>query len=305
MRVTVVGCGALGGLFAAGLLEAGCEVQILQRRGRHFDQLAGVGLVLRAQDGGLKTFHPFLSDREDQLMPSDLVLVTVKAYETCSVARQVSVLLKQEGWAVTLQNGLGNAETLARETGAARVALGPCTYGAFLDEDGVVHKAGEGDLSLGALVRGRDITTLAAPFQEAGFRVSLLKDPFPALWAKLVINAGINPLTALVRCLNGDLERSPDLKEAMRQLVLETVAVARAEGIPLEEVPSWERCLEVCRRTASNRSSMLQDVEAGRRTEIEAISGQVVCLGRKHSIPVPVTEAIWHLLRGVDSLARQ
>lgn len=300
MKVTVVGCGALGGLFAARLVGAGNEVQLLQHEGRHLDQLQRRGLVLRERGRDPQVFRPRLSSRAADMEPSDVVLVTVKAYGTAAVAPELPGLLREDGWAVTLQNGLGNAESLAKTVGDDRVALGPCTYGAWLDDEGVVHAAGEGDLILGPFRKGGDLKVLLPLFGEAGFNVSLRDDPFPALWEKLVINAGINPLTALVRRPNGDLPGSPDLREIMEALVLETVAVAQAKGIPLEAAVSWERCLAVCEKTASNRSSMLQDVEAGRCTENEAISGQVVRQARERGIPVPVTESIWRLLRGID-----
>jgi 2-dehydropantoate 2-reductase len=282
-------------------MEAGKDVQVLQRRGRHFDRLRTRGLVLQEYGGDRKTFRPSLSDAADRLAPAELVVVTVKAYDTPSVAVKVPSLVTEGGWVVSMQNGLGNAEVLSGEVEETQIALGPCTYGAFLDEEGVVHAAGQGDLRLGPYVPGRSLLPLEKLFLEAGFRVSLVEDPRPSLWEKLVINAGINPLTALARCRNGDILRSPDLGRLMRQLVGETVAVSQAEGIPLDEEISWQRCLSVCRQTADNRSSMLQDVEAGRRTENEAISGQVVALGKKHAIPVPLTENLWALIRGIDS----
>lgn len=300
MKVTVVGCGALGGFFAARLLRAGNEVQILQHEGRHLEQLQRQGLVLRERGGSPRVFRPRVSSCAAELEPSDVVLVTVKAYGTVSVAPELPGLLREGGWAVTMQNGLGSAELLAGAAGDERVVLGPCTYGAYLDGEGTVHAAGEGHLVLGPFRKGGNLLDLAGLFREAGFEVSLMDDPFPALWEKLVINAGINPLTALVRRPNGDLAANPDLRGIMRNLVAEAVSVARAQGIPLEEEHSWEACLSVCEKTSSNRSSMLQDVEAGRRTENEAISGQVVCRARGKGIPVPVTETVWHLLRGCD-----
>lgn len=300
MKVTVVGCGALGGLCAARLARAGNDVQVLQHEGCHMDQLRSRGLVLCEREGVPQLFRPRLSSRPEDLEPSDVVLVTVKAYATASVAPGLPGLLSECGRVVTLQNGLGNAELLAEAAGAGRVVLGPCTYGAWLDDEGTVHAAGEGELVLGSFSREGDLASLATLFREAEFNVSLRDDVFPALWEKLVINAGINPLTALVRCRNGDLVTTADLREIMRSLVREAVSVAQSQGISLDGACSWESCLAVCKRTASNRSSMLQDVEAGRCSENEAISGQVVRRARDKGLSVPVTETVWRLLRGVD-----
>ena len=204
---------------------------------------------------------------------------------------------------LTLQNGLGNAEILAEKVEKNSIALGPCTYGARLDSLGMVHAAGEGELLLGPFRKGRDPAPLEALFQHAGFQTILREDPLPLLWEKLVCNAAINPLSALARCSNGDLLASEDLRKIMKELIRETLEVAQKEGILLDLEECLEKCFSVCRKTCTNRSSMLQDVEAGRPTENDAISGQVVLRGHREGIPVPRTENLWGLLRGIDFLA--
>jgi 2-dehydropantoate 2-reductase len=219
------------------------------------------------------------------------------------VAPFIPGLLEKSGWVLTLQNGLGNAEILAERVEKNSIVLGPCTYGARLDSQGTVCAAGDGELLLGPFRKERDLGPLEALFQHAGFRTLLREDPLPLLWEKLVYNAAINPLSALVRCSNGDLLASEDLRKIMENLVRETLEVARGEGVMLNQEECLEKCFSICRKTGSNRSSMLQDVEAGRPTENDAISGQVVLRGRRRGIPVPCTENLWGLLRGIDFLA--
>ncbi len=304
MKLTLVGCGALGGLFAARLLAAGKDLQIFQRSGIRLDQLLHQGLRFRDFSGTTHTFHPRLSSSPDELAPASVVIVTVKAYATSSIASLVPRLLQKDGWAVTLQNGLGNAEILAKEYRADRIVLGPCTYGAWLDKEGTVHAGGEGELVLGPLRKGENLLFLQRLFEEVGFHTALREDPRFPLWEKLLLNASINPVSALTGCSNNHLLNSEDLQYLMRALLKEALEVARSEGVLLDFEGAWERCLEVCEKTRSNKSSMLQDLEAGRPTEIDAIGGEVVLRGSRAGVAVPFTESLWRLLRGRDALAK-
>jgi len=304
VKITLVGCGALGGFFAARLLAAGEEVQILQRPGKRFEELRREGLRFRETSGEISVFFPSLACSPEELPPSPLVIVAVKAWSTSSVAPFIPELLEKSGWVLTLQNGLGNAEILAERVEKNSIVLGPCTYGARLDSQGTVCAAGDGELLLGPLRKERDLTPLKALFEGAGFRTVLREDPLPLLWEKLVYNATINPLSALMRCPNGDLLASEDLRKIMEDLVRETLEVAREEGVVLNREECLEKCFSICRKTGSNRSSMLQDVEAGRPTENDAISGQVVLRGQRRGISVPCTQNLWSLLRGIDFLAK-
>jgi len=303
VRITLVGCGALGGLFAARLLAAGEDVQMLQRPGKRLEDLRRKGLRFREASGERSVFFPPLASSPEELPPAPLVIVAVKAWSTSSVAPFMPGLLEKHGWVLTVQNGLGNAEILAEKVEERSIVLGPCTYGARLDSEGSVCAAGEGELLLGPFRKERDLAPLQALFEHAGFRTILREDPLPLLWEKLILNAAINPLSALARCSNGDLLASEDLRKIMEKLVWEALQVARGEGVALDHQECLEKCFSVCRKTGSNRNSMLQDVEAKRPTENDAISGQVVLRGRRRGIPVPCTEDIWHLLRGVDALA--
>ena len=136
MRITLVGCGALGGLFAARLLAAGEDVQILQRPGKRFEELRSEGLRFRDASGKLSFFAPSLASSPEELLPAPLVIVAVKAWSTSSVAPFMPKLLEKFGWVLTLQNGLGNAEILAEKVEKNSIVLGPCTYGSRLDSEG-------------------------------------------------------------------------------------------------------------------------------------------------------------------------
>ncbi len=182
MRITLVGCGALGGLFAARLLAAGEDVQILQRPGKRFEELRREGLRFREASGELSVFFPSLACSPEEIPPAPLVIVAVKAWSTSSVAPFIPGLLEKSGWVLTLQNGLGNAEILAERVEKNSIVLGPCTYGARLDSQGTVCAAGDGELLLGPFRKERDLRPLEALFQHAGFRTLLREAPLPLLW---------------------------------------------------------------------------------------------------------------------------
>jgi 2-dehydropantoate 2-reductase len=205
--------------------------------------------------------------------------------------------------------------------GAARVAVGVTFEGATLLGPGEVRHAGRGPTLVGACPengltpqpplptadrgrqeRGSEADRLAA-FADllcrAGFDARVVTDIEGVLWGKAIVNAAINPLTALWRVPNGELLANADRRALLVGLAKEATAVATARGITLPYPDPVARVEEVCRATAANRSSMLQDVERGRPTEIDSINGVIVAEGRRLGVPTPVNETVWRLVRGL------
>jgi 2-dehydropantoate 2-reductase len=223
-------------------------------------------------------------------------LVLVKAWQTERAANQLRDCLADDGLAVTLQNGLGNRETLMQSLGPARVALGVTTAGATLLGPGSVKAGGEGPISI---ERNQALGPLEAALQTAGFDVRVVNDAQSLVWGKLVINAAINPLTALLKVPNGELLERPSAREVMIELARETARVASAEGVELPFEDPVVAAEDVARRTAANQSSMLQDVLRGAPTEIDSICGAVVKYGEIHHISTPVNWGCWKLVRSL------
>jgi 2-dehydropantoate 2-reductase len=221
-------------------------------------------------------------------------LVLVKAWQTERAAVQLATSLAADGVALTLQNGLGNRETLASNLGETRVAAGITTTGATLLGPGLVRAAGEGEISLEAHT---GLASLQTALAGAGFNVRVVNDTQALLWGKLVVNAAINPLTALLRLPNGELLSRPDAKLLMHKLAEEAVSVARAQGVNLPFNDAVRAAEEVARKTAANHSSMYQDVRRGAKTEIDAICGAIAEIGKKSGIATPVNRICWRLLR--------
>jgi 2-dehydropantoate 2-reductase len=251
------------------------------------------GVRLREADGSEHQIAVAVSDDPAQCAGAKMALVLVKSWQTERAAAQLAQCLDPEGVALTLQNGLGNLEILQQSMGAERAALGVTTTGATLLGPGHVRAGGTGPTHLGRHAR---LEPLADLLRQAGFTIEFADDLQALLWGKLAINAGINPLTAILRVPNGVLNELPDAKILMQAAAVETSAVAAALGVSLPNEDVEAAVVDVAFRTAKNHSSMLQDILRGAPTEIDAISGAVARRAEALGISAPVNWTLWHLV---------
>lgn len=291
-KVLITGTGALATLFAARLGQAGQDVTMLGTWKDGIETLNREGARLVTAEGELRV-PVFATDDPAQCPETELALVLVKAWQTERVAQRLAACLPAHALTVTLQNGLGNRELLAQALGERRVALGVSTYGATLLGPGLARSGGEGLLSLEGHPRSGEVQSL---LRGAGFRVDILPDAKALVWGKLVINAAINPLTALLRIPNGALLERPGAHLLMSALAREAAGVAAALGVHLPFGDPVSAVEDVARRTAANRSSMFQDVKRGAPTEIDAICGAVVRAARAQKRAAPVNWMMWRLV---------
>ena len=297
MSVLIVGIGALGCLFAARLAGSGCPVTML---GSWPDGLAALrkhGVRLLELDGSSHNYPVDLLMGSASQGNFNHALVLVKAWQTERAAGQLEQCLSQAGLALTLQNGLGNYEILSDRLTPERVALGVTTLGARMLEPGYVQHTGKGRVSIGA---SPHVDGLAGLLKEAGFQVEITPDLTSLVWGKLVINAAINPLTALLRVANGELLDRPGAHALLAEAAREAARVAKEGGAVLPYPDPVAAVEEVARNTASNYSSMLQDIQRGAITEIEAINGAIVRLGEQLDIPTPVNKMLYQLVSSLD-----
>ena len=295
-NILIVGTGALGTLFAARLTQAGYVVSMLGTWKEGIEALRIKGARLIDPNGTEHQFEVHATDDPRECAGAKHALVLVKAWQTERAAEQLKECLAEDGIAVTLQNGLGNYETLTQSLGVKRVALGTITIGATLFGPGLVKAAGDGNISM---ERNPAIDPIEAALRSAKFNVQFVEEARSILWGKLVINAAINPLTALLRVTNGELLNRPSARDMMEALAGEAAQVAKAEGIELPFNDPVAAAEEVARKTAINRSSMLQDVLRNAPTEIDAICGAVVKTAQKHGIDVPANWACWNLIKAL------
>ena len=302
MELLIIGAGAMGGLFGA-LLAPHAAVSLLTTNQEHAAVMGGHGLTLVDLDGATRRVPVrVLTDPQDYGRRADLVLVCTKTRATAQAAATARDLLAADGLALTLQNGLGNLEQLVAAVGAQRAAAGVTSQAATLLAPGRVRHAGSGPTVLG-IPPGREeaITAVAGLFTRAGLETRISDDVDSLLWSKLIVNVGINALTALLRVPNGVLAQTPECDLLMARAVAEAVAVARALSIGLDGERQLERVREVCLRTADNRASMLQDILRGRPTEIDAINGAVVARGREAGVDTPVNLLLTQLVQALEA----
>lgn len=300
MRIIIAGCGALGCSLGARLIDAGHEVQAFGRPGAHLDALKTTGITLSPDWNGKERIFPLAGASHDpeQMEPADLVIMLAKAHQTAPAAI-VRSALADGGVCLTLQNGLGNAEALAPIFGEDNLAVGIATYGSVRTAPGVVDGSSHGFIIAGPWTGKRDMTNVAQALAD-GLETTWVDDPRPAVWNKLCINAMMNPTAALTGLPNGELLGNPHTRELMRHLFNEAVQAALYAGVDIDHDEAWARAIQIMERTAQVRPSMLQDVDAGSRTETDAISGGVIAQARSKT-DFPHTRTVHALMKAIDA----
>lgn len=295
MRIAILGTGALGCVFAA-RLAAVAEVWMLGAWAEGIAAVQRRGITIHEPDGRLTQAQVAACADPAAAPPADCALLLVKSYQTERAATWAARVLAADGLAVTLQNGLNNAAILTAAVGADRAAVGVTYIGATLLGPGEVRLAAPQPTFIGP---ARRADRLAARLGAAGLETHVTTEIEGRLWGKAVANAAINPLTALWRVPNGDLLASAERRALLVALATEAATVARNRGIALPFADPAAYVEQVCRATAANRSSMLQDVLAGRPTEIDSINGVFIAEARRLDTPTPVNDVVYRLLRGL------
>jgi len=299
MDFLVVGPGAMGTLFAVNLKRAGHSVTMLDHDAERARRISENALRVEGTDGSIDE-HISVSTEPPASQP-DLVLICVKAHQTHAAAERLKGWLGDRTVLLTLQNGIGNAKILVEAFGHDRVYWGVTAEGATLLAPGHIRHAGSGETVIGPEGRSGDLLpSVVSAFNEAGFKTRAAKDVDALIWGKLIINVGINALTAVTRLKNGRLPDIEGTRDLMAALVEEAVAVAKAKGVELPYPDPMERVLEVCRATGDNIASMLQDVLKERMTEVAFINGAIVREGQALGIPTPVNRTLTRLVEALQ-----
>jgi 2-dehydropantoate 2-reductase len=304
VRICIVGCGAVGSLFAANLAQLDdVEVWAYDASQGHVDAINANGLRL---SGAGEVLGRLTATTDARRLPAcEFGIVATKAMHTGS-AIEATAHAFAGGCVATVQNGLGNEETLAAHV--ERVIRGTTFPAGKLVEPGHVQWDVKGDTTLGPYgdTPLEQVELLADACTRAGMPTNAVRDARGPQWRKVIFNASTNPIGALTGLTHGRVCERPDLRALVTGLVDEGKAVAAAQGIVLDADP--EALIDHAAKPEvayGHKASMLQDVEARRTTEIDFLNGGIVRFGREHGVPTPLNEAIWALVKGVEQSWQQ
>ena len=309
MRIAILGVGSIGGVLLGALSDTDAELVAIAR-GENSRLLSEGGLVLHTPEGPIEVIpaERFVTvDSEAGPLPPELrgscdaALICGKADSTPILAQIAEELLNEGGVAASLQNGMGHAETLAHRLGRDRTLGGTTTHGAWRGETGT-HWVGRGNIRLGRLDNSPPEETAAmlmTKLDEARLDPEWSDDIQRTIWTKILLNVAINPVCSIAGVRNGALLEVPELWEQAYSAMQEAAAVAGASGADLSDLDLEGTLRTVAGATAQNRCSMLQDVMAGRQTEIDELCGAVVSLGESVGVATPRNAMLHALVRGI------
>lgn len=308
MRILILGAGALGILFGGIMSKHGGEVVILTRRRDAAAAICSQGVVVEEGSSSWMA-QPTCTTDPRVASEADVCLICVKSYDTSEVAGRVSRYLHPDCLMITVQNGLGNVERLVEIFGPERVVAGYTLQSSTLMGINRVFHAYDGETVLGGhpststdikRVRG-----VAEEFTRLGVKTAAVADVFPDIVTKLIINSVINPLTALLKLKNGDLLAFEPLHDLMEGLIEEGVDAATLLGVNLSKADVRKRVYEAVEATALNKSSMLQDIENCRRTEIEFINGALSNILQGAGRPAFYNTVLTRLIKALEERCRK
>ena len=302
MKIAVVGAGAMGSLFGAMLAEAGNEVWLYDVWVEHVKTINKDGLRIE-REGQTRTLSIEATTDPEQIGQAELVIIFVKSTHTASAAETARKLAGSDGAVMTLQNGMGNADILSEFIDPERVLAGTTSHGATLLGPGSIRHAGVGATTIGAWAeteQGRERARKLSNFlTKIGIETEAVDDVRSVLWNKLLINIGINAITALTTIKNGQILDLEITRQLSRNAVEEAMEIAGQMNIKVRE-DAVDHVYAVAEATALNRSSMGQDVDNKRQTEIGTINGFIVRQAKRLGLKAPVNETLTALIQTLE-----
>ena len=302
MKIAIVGPGAMGSLFAAYLSKSKEEVWLLDKNAERAEKINNKGLNVEGVSGDWQA-KVNAAAKAEAIGEVDLVIICVKSYDTKEAITSAKQLVGRGATVLTLQNGLGNIEIIGEVVGQERVIGGVSNQGATLLDIGRIRHAGRGETIIGR-IDGKipvELRQIREIFNKVGLETRISRDIKGLLWSKLIINCGINALTALTRLNNGRLIEFDGSSRVLRDAVTEAVKVAKRKKIKLIYDDPLAKVEAVCEATAANVSSMLQDVLRKKRTEIDSINGVIVRQAKSLGINVPVNSVLVDLVKTIEA----
>lgn len=302
MKIVIVGPGAIGCLFTAFLTKSKEEIWLLDKNSERAKRISESGIFLEGESGSWQAKVKATANPLD-IGKADLILLCVKSFNTKLTVEQIKPLLTTETKILTLQNGIGNVEIISELAGPDRVIAGVTNEGATLIDTARIRHAGRGETIIGTPdgktpVQMRGIREI---FNKVGLECKMTRDIKSLLWSKLIINVGINALSAVTRLSNGKLIEYEGTRRILRDAVTEAARIAKRKRIKLIFDDPLAKVEAVCESTQNNLSSMLQDILRKKRTEVDFINGVIVRLGQELGIDVPTNKFLLDLIKTIES----
>ncbi|MCI0423820.1 MAG: 2-dehydropantoate 2-reductase [Acidobacteria bacterium] len=302
MRIAIIGAGAMGRLFGGYLASAGNDVTLIDVWREAVESMAANGLRIDDKWGGSQTVRVSAETDPAKVGQVELVLVLVKCMHTEAAIRSAGPLLSSQTMVLTLQNGWGNASRIAAIVGKERLLAGVTYHSSTVLGLGHVHHTEPGATFIGELdgKMSQRLKRIGEVFNRAGIEVTLSENVIKEIWSKLSLCACTLPTSALLGFNSGQLIEHQGTLELMRSLLHEAVAVAKMQGVNLDEEKYWEDMIGSLKRYPGSKASMLQDIEKRRRTEIDVVNGAIVEAGKRLNIPTPYNEVMVWLVKSLE-----
>ncbi|MEX2374887.1 MAG: 2-dehydropantoate 2-reductase [Dehalococcoidia bacterium] len=301
MKIAVIGAGAMGGLWASQLTASGHEVTVVDVSESVVERIRAEGLEVEGPGGERTTSHPRATTHSESIGVVDVVFFFVKAAHTDSAARVAVSLVAESTIVATLQNGWGNADVLAGHFRPAQIVMGVTYNSATVRAPGQIAHTGSGPSFIGSYEKsGPPPNELAELQDSADLPTTIAGDIRQEVWKKLILNAVTLPTSALTGLTAGALGSSAVMSDLLKALCDESVAVANAMGLGIDPSERLSTIHAVLERAGAGKASMLQDVEARRKTEIEVINEAVVKEAARYDLAVPLNSAMTSLVKALE-----
>jgi len=301
MNIIIFGAGAIGSLIG-GYLSKNNNVLLIGRKS-HILSIKKNDLVIEGKTN-LKIKISATESFDDLKTKSDLLILTVKSYDTESAILQIKKIIDKDTIILSLQNGLDNIEKIKNFINYENIIAGVTTHGAFFSQPGIIKHTGMGITILGELNGKKTdrINNIINCFNKSGIETIFSKDIIKEIWYKTIINSSINPLTAIFNCKNGYLLENPIIKNIVEKICEESTNIAKANSINISYKNALEKTKDVIRKTSENYSSMLQSIKNHKKTEIDSINGKLVEIGKTYNIDNYLNLVLTNLIKTEESI---
>jgi 2-dehydropantoate 2-reductase len=297
-NVAVFGAGALGAYYASRFFEASGFSTVLLARNPRYNRLKADGLVVNGKHYSMPVVHP-----DDTASPADLIIVALKNHHLPEAANDLKNLVGDGTTFISVMNGLDSEEYLGSIYGMDKVLYAIAVGIDALREENSVIYTNPGKIYFGEAdntIPTERVLNVRNAFDRAGLATEIPTDMIRMLWWKFMVNVGINQASAVMRVPYGIFQTSPDAQKLMEMLMREVLALAHRVSVNLveQDLNEWSKVLHSL--SPQGKTSMLQDIEAGRKTEVESFAGKMVELGRMHGIPTPANEVVLSIIHVLE-----